>query len=123
MEAFSSRELTQLLVECGNGNKPALDKLMALVYGELRRLAHHHMRGERPGRTLQTSALINEAYLRLIDYRKMQWRDRADFFAVAAQLMRRILVDSARSRRDAKRAGACRNCRWTGPQPCRRKVG
>jgi hypothetical protein len=71
MEAPSSRELTQLLVDWGNGNKAALDKLLPLVYGELRRLAHHYTRGERPGHTLQTTALINEAYLRLIDYRKM----------------------------------------------------
>jgi RNA polymerase sigma-70 factor (ECF subfamily) len=105
MGALSSGELTQLLVDCGNGDKAALDKLMPLVYGELRRLAHHYMRRERPGHSLQTTALINEAYLRLIDYRKMQWQDRAHFFAVAAQLMRRILVDSARSRRDAKRGG------------------
>jgi len=105
MEALSSRELTQLLVDWGAGDKAALDKLMPLVYGELRRLAHHYMRRERPGHTLQTTALINEAYLRLIEYRKMQWQDRAHFFAVAAQLMRRILVDSARSRLDAKRGG------------------
>jgi len=105
LETLSSRELTQLLVDWGNGDKAALDQLMPLVYGELRRLAHHYMRGERPGHTLQTTALINEAYLRLIDYRKMQWQDRAHFFAVAAQVMRRILVDSARSRHEEKRGG------------------
>jgi RNA polymerase sigma factor (TIGR02999 family) len=82
-----------------------LDKLIPLLYGELHRLAHHYMRGERPGHTLQTTALINEAYLRLIDYRKVQWQDRAHFFAAAAQVMRRILVDSARSRHEAKRGG------------------
>jgi RNA polymerase sigma-70 factor (ECF subfamily) len=105
MEALSSKELTQLLLHWGKGDKAALDKLMPFVYGELHRLAHHYMQGERPGHTLQTTALINEAYLRLIDYRKMQWQDRAHFFAVAAQVMRRILVDSARSCHEAKRGG------------------
>lgn len=103
MPAPSSKELTQLLVDWGNGDKAALDKLIPLVYGELHRMARHYMRGERRGHTLQTTALINEAYLRLIDYRKMQWQDRAHFFAVAAQVMRRILVDSARKRQGAKR--------------------
>jgi RNA polymerase sigma factor (TIGR02999 family) len=80
--------------------------LTPLVYEELRRLAKHYMRGERVGHTLQATALVNEAYVRLIDYRKMQWQNRAHFFAVAAQLMRRILIDHARSRNYAKRGGA-----------------
>jgi len=105
MAAPSPKELTPLLVDGGKGDKAPLDQLMPLVHGELRRLAHHYMRGERPSHTLQTTALINEAYLRLIDYRKVQWQDRAHFFRVAAQVMRRILVDSARSCRDAKRGG------------------
>ncbi len=108
MGALTSTELTQLLADCSSGDKAALDRLMPVVYGELRRLAHRYMRGERPGHTLQTTALINETYLRLVGYRKMQWQDRAHFFAVAAQQMRRILVDSARSSRDAKRGGGVR---------------
>lgn len=98
-------EISQLLIGWGEGDKAALDKLIPLVYAELRRLARHYMRGERACHTLQTSALVNEAYLRLVDYRKMRWQDRAHFFAVAAQLMRRILVEHARSRRAAKRGG------------------
>ena len=78
---------------------------MPLVYRELRRLAGHYMRRERPGHTLQASALVNEAYLRLVDYRRMQWQNRAHFFAVAAQAMRRVLVEHARSRQYAKRGG------------------
>jgi RNA polymerase sigma factor (TIGR02999 family) len=105
MDALSSRELTQLLVDWEAGDKAALDKLMPLVCGELHRLIRRYMRGELPSYPLQTAALINEAYLRLIDYRRMKWQDRAYFFAVAAQVMRRILVDSARSRHEAKRGG------------------
>jgi RNA polymerase sigma factor (TIGR02999 family) len=80
--------------------------LIPVVYQELRRMAHHYMRRERAGNTLQTSALINEAYIRLIDYKRMRWQDRAHFFAVAAQAMRRILVERARSRRRDKRGGS-----------------
>ena len=98
-------EISQLLTHWSEGDKAALDKLIPLVYAELRRLAHHYMRGEQAGQILQTSALVNEAYLRLVDYRKMRWQDRAHFFAVAAQLMRRILVEHARKRRAAKRGG------------------
>jgi len=94
-----------LLLAWRRGESFALEKLVPLVYAELRRLAHRYMRGERSGHTLQTTALVNEAYLRLIDSRLVHWRDRAHFFAVSAQLMRRILVDSARSRRSAKRGG------------------
>ena len=103
MATSSANEVTQLLLEWSNGDKAALDKLVPVVYQELRRLAGYHMRGERAGHTLQTSALVNEAYLRLINYKEMRWQNRAHFFAVAAQAMRRILVDHARSQQAAKR--------------------
>jgi len=101
----SSESITQLLTEWRDGDKTALDRLIPLVYEELRRLAHHYLRRERPGYTLQTSALVNEAYLRLVDHKGMRWQNRAHFYAVAAQAMRRILVDHARSRDAAKRGG------------------
>ena len=101
----SPDEVTRLLVDWGNGNQVALDALIPLVYDELRRLAGRYMRRESPGHTLQTSALVNEAYLRLVDQRSVQWQNRAHFFGIAAQLMRRILVDHARSRSRAKRGG------------------
>jgi RNA polymerase sigma factor (TIGR02999 family) len=97
--------MTQLLLDWSNGDKAAIDRLMPLVYDELRRLAHHYMGREAPGHTLQTSALVNEAYLRLIDQRSVQWQNRAHFFGIASQMMRRILVDHARSRNYAKRGG------------------
>jgi RNA polymerase sigma factor (TIGR02999 family) len=97
--------MTQLLLDCSNGDKAAIDKLMPLVYDELRKLAHYHMGREHPGHTLQTSALVNEAYLRLIDQRSVQWQNRAHFFGIASQMMRRILVDHARARQYAKRGG------------------
>ena len=98
-------EITQLLKDWGDGDQTALDKLMPLVYDELHRLAHHHMRREKPGHMLQTSALVNEAYLRLIDASQVDWQNRAHFFGIAAQLMRRILVDHARKLRYQKRGG------------------
>ena len=98
--------MTQLLAAYGNGDKTALDQLMPLVYDELRKLARRHMRRERAGHTLQTTAVVNEAYLRLIDQRNAQFQNRADFFAIAAQLMRRILIDHARTRDRAKRGGS-----------------
>jgi RNA polymerase sigma factor (TIGR02999 family) len=101
----SPNEVTQLLVAWGNGDQAALEQLMPLVYSELHRLAHRHIKKERPGHTLQTSALLNEAFLRLVDQRDVQWQGRAHFFSIAAQMMRRILVDYARSRRYAKRGG------------------
>jgi len=105
----SPHQLTQLLQSWSEGNQEALDKLAPLVYDELHRLARHYMRGERMGHTLQTTELVNEAYLRLIDWKNVRWQNRAHFFGVAAQMMRRILVDVARSRRFAKRGGdACR---------------
>src|SRR5947199_10699838 len=105
MTASSPNEVTRLLLDWSGGDKAALDKLMPLVYEELRRLAHRYMGRERPGHTLQTSALVNEAYLRLIDQRDVRWQNRAHFFGIAAQIMRRILVDYARGRRYAKRGG------------------
>jgi RNA polymerase sigma-70 factor (ECF subfamily) len=103
--APSQKSITQLLIEWRDGDETALNRLMPLVYEELRRLAHHYMRRERPGHTLQTTALVNEVYLRLVDHKGMQWQNRAHFYAVAAQAMRRILVDHARSRNYLKRGG------------------
>jgi RNA polymerase sigma factor (TIGR02999 family) len=101
----SSNEVTQLLVAWGNGDQTALEQLMPLVYSELHRIAHRYIKKERPGHTLQTSALLNEAFLRLVDQREVTWKSRIHFFAISAQMMRRILVDYARSRRYAKRGG------------------
>ena len=98
-------EVTQLLLAWSEGNQAALDELMPLVERELHRLAHHYMRRENAGQTLQTTALVNEAYLRLIEQKHVHWKNRAHFFALSAQLMRRILVDLARKRRYAKRGG------------------
>ena len=98
-------DATELLHAWGEGDTTALDKLTPLVHKELHRLARHYMRGERPDHTLQATALVNEAYLRLIDWKNARWQNRAYFAAVAAQLMRRILVDHARSRHYAKRGG------------------
>ena len=99
------REVTQLLLAWNDGDESALEKLVPLVYDELRRLAKRRMRLERPDHTLQTTALINEAYLRLVDVHKVHWQNRAHFFALCARLMRRILVDYARRRHYAKRGG------------------
>jgi len=99
-------DVSQLLLDWREGDKSAFDKLMGLVHQELRRIARRHMRGERAGHTLESAALVNEAYLRLLDVTRVDWQNRAHFFAVAAQLMRRILVDHARSRKYAKRGGA-----------------
>ena len=97
--------VTRLLVAWGQGDKQALEHLTPLVYKELRRLAQWHMNRERPGHTLQANALVNEAYLRLVDINQIQWHDRAHFFAMAARLMRRILIDAARKHRNHKRGG------------------
>lgn len=105
MAPSSPKEVTQLLVDWSNGNKTALDQLMPLVYQELRRLASRYLRKERRDHTLQSTALVNEAYLRLVEYSNLRWQDRAQFFALAAQLMRRILIDHARSHRYEKRGG------------------
>ena len=101
----SSRDVTGLLRAWGNGDRGALERLTPIVYEELRRLARRYLRGERAGHSLQATALVNEAYVRLVDYKRMQWQNRAHFFAVSAQLMRRILVEHAR-RRNLKRGGA-----------------
>jgi RNA polymerase sigma factor (TIGR02999 family) len=96
---------TELLLAWGRGEAAAFDRLVPLVHDELRRLARRHMARERPGHTLQASALVNEAYLRLIDLKQMQWQNRAHFFAMSGRVMRRILVDFARARRNEKRGG------------------
>jgi len=97
-------EVSGLLRAWSDGDQSALERLTPVVYDELHRLARRYMRGERSGHSLQTTALVNEAYMRLVDYRRMQWQDRAHFFAVAAQVMRRILVEHAR-RHNLKRGG------------------
>lgn len=98
-------DITQLLVEWNGGNQAALERLMPLVYEELRRIARRHLRNEPQTRTLQTTALVHEAYLRLIDQTRINWQNRAQFFGIAAQMMRRILVDHARKRLRDKRGG------------------
>src|SRR5256884_8803233 len=103
--SVSPHRVTQLLREWTQGDDSALAELTPLVYEELRRLAHHYMEGERPDHTLQTTALVNEAYLRLADQTNPNWQSRAHFFAVAARAMRRILVSYARSNRAQKRGG------------------
>ena len=100
-----SAEITRLLRAWGGGDQAALSQLAPLVYKELHRMAHHRMRQEQPGNTLQTTALVNEAYLRLVDAKDVRWQERAHFFAVSAEVMRRILVDAARARRSEKRGG------------------
>jgi RNA polymerase sigma factor (TIGR02999 family) len=102
------RDVTVLLQAWRHGEEGALDKLMTLIYGELRQIAHKFMVREHPGHTLQTTAIVNEAYLRLIDASQIEWKDRAHFFAVSANVMRRVLVDFARSRGRKKRGGDIR---------------
>ena len=99
----STGEVTRLLQDWSVGNREALDRLLPLVYAELRRLAHSYLKHERPDHTLQTTALVHEAYLKLVDQHSVNWQDRAHFFAIAAQAMRRILLDNARRRTAAKR--------------------
>ncbi len=103
-QATDNAEVSGLLRAWSEGDRAALDRLTPIVYDELRRLARRYMRGERTGHSLQTTALVNEAYMRLVDYKSMQWQNRAHFFAVSAQLMRRILVEHAR-RHNLKRGG------------------
>ena len=105
MSEPTSEDITRLLLDWGKGNQAALNELMPIVYDELRRLARHYMRAQRPGHTLQTTALVNEAYLKLIDSSRVKWQNRTHFFAISAQLMRRILVDFARSKNSLKRGG------------------
>jgi RNA polymerase sigma-70 factor (ECF subfamily) len=109
MDEPAHGEVTELLLAWSGGEASALDKLIPLVYAELRRLAHRYMGHERADHTLQTSELINEAYVRLVDARRVNWRDRAHFLAVSAQAMRRVLVDYARSR-GSQRRGAGISC-------------
>jgi len=108
MTAPAHHEVTQLLRAWSEGHQEALEKLMPLVYGELHRLARHYMSRERPDHILQTSALVNEAYLRLVDASQVNWQDRAHFYAISAGLMRRILVDFARSYQSQKRGAGVR---------------
>jgi RNA polymerase sigma factor (TIGR02999 family) len=108
MLTLSPQDVTQLLLAWSQGDPSALEALLPLVDAELRRLAHAYMRRENPDHTLQTSALINEAYLRLVDQQKVRWQNRAHFFGITAQLMRRILLDHARGHARAKRGGNAR---------------
>src|ERR1041385_4999775 len=103
--SVSQQRVTELLVGWSHGDNAALAELTPLVYEELRRLAHHHMGGQRPDHTLQTTALVNEVYLRLADQTNSRWQNRAHFFAVAAKAMRQILVSYARSQQSQKRGG------------------
>jgi RNA polymerase sigma-70 factor, ECF subfamily len=112
MARCSMAEITQLLQAWGDGNERALDQLMPIVYEELRRAARRYMVHQPPDHTLQTTALVNEVYLRLVNFREVSWQDRAHFFAVCAKLMRRILIDLARSRQYQKRAGGARRVVW-----------
>lgn len=105
MTTASSSEITGLLVEWSNGDQTALEKLLPLVEQELHRLAHNYMRRENPNHILQTTALVNEAYLKLIDQKKTHWQNRAHFFAIAARIMRRIVLNYARDQRRQKRGG------------------
>jgi RNA polymerase sigma factor (TIGR02999 family) len=106
MMAGDPNEVTQLLLEAQRGDRGALDRLLPLVYAELRRIAASHLRREREGHTLQPTALVHEAYLQLVDERSLQWQNRAHFLGIAAYLMRQLLVAHARRRKASKRAGA-----------------
>jgi len=108
MSEGQTHEVTQLLVDWSNGDQSALERLMPLIDEELRRLAHRYMSHERVGHTLQTTALVNEAFLRLVNRKNLQWQNRAHFFGIAANLMRTILVDHARAHASAKRGGGAR---------------
>ncbi len=105
MASFDQQDLTKWLQAWSDGDRSAVEKLLPAVYAELHRIAHHYMHLERTDHVLQTTALVNEAYIRLVDSRQQHWRSRAHFFAVSAQVMRQILVDFARSRRSQKRGG------------------
>jgi RNA polymerase sigma-70 factor (ECF subfamily) len=105
MATFAQQDVTEWLQAWSDGDRSALEKLVPAVYAELHRIAHHYMNLERKDHVLQTTALVNEAYLRLVDSKQQHWRNRAHFFAISAQAMRQILVDFARSRRSRKRGG------------------
>jgi RNA polymerase sigma-70 factor (ECF subfamily) len=104
-QSISTHEVTRLLQAWSSGDEAALKELMPLVYKELHRLAHRYMAGEQPGKLLQTTALVHEVYLRLVDVKTVDWQDRAHFYGICARLMRRILIDFARSRNYQKRGG------------------
>ena len=106
MSENPAQDLTLLLRQWRQGDRDALERLMPLVYEELRRIARHYLKGERQGHTLESTALVHEAFLRLVDQRNVQWQNRAHFFGIASQMMRRILVDHARKRHAAKRNAA-----------------
>ena len=108
MTASSSHTVTQLLRAWRQGDAAALDQLVPMVYQKLRRLARHYMAGQRPGHTLQATALVNEAYMRLVDCEQVNWKDRAHFFAISARMMRRVLVEFARARQYQKRGAGAR---------------
>jgi RNA polymerase sigma factor (TIGR02999 family) len=108
MEPPTPGDVTRLLIEWKNGDAAALDRLLPLIYAELRRIASRHLRRERPGHTLQPTAVVHEAYLKLVQVPEPQWRDRAHFFAVAARMMRQVLIDHARAHQAQKRGGALR---------------
>src|ERR1041385_9231641 len=101
----SPKDVTQILIDWSNGDRAALEKLMPLVYDELRRMANGYLRREHPNHTLQTTGLVHEAYLRMVDQRNVQWQNRGHFFAIAAQMMRRILVNYALAKQAVKRGG------------------
>jgi RNA polymerase sigma factor (TIGR02999 family) len=122
MEALDSAEVTGLLKAWTGGDHSALDRLMPVVYQELRRMAHRHMRNEQADNTLQATALVNEVYLRMVDVKNVEWQHRAQFFAISSQMMRRILVDAARARGSQKRGGEAErvnvdNVAILSPQP------
>jgi len=114
MKNIATPQITKPLREWNDGKREALDDMLPLIEGELRRMAHRYMSKERPGHTLQTTALVNEAYLRLVDQDKVNWQDRAHFFAITARIMRQILVDYARRKKYAKRGGGAINVSLTG---------
>jgi RNA polymerase sigma-70 factor (ECF subfamily) len=117
----SSQDLTGLLLAWGKGEKEALDRLIPLVQQELRQIARKHMAGERASHSLQPTALVNEAYLRLIDLQRVEWQNRAHFFAMASRLMRRVLVDAARSKQYQKRGGGLRRVTFIESQAVARQ--
>ena len=128
MTRSSPQEVSLLLRAWRGGDQLALEKLMPLVYDELRRLAHRYMVREKAGHTLQTTALVNEAYIRLVDLKRIEWQDRAHFFAISARFMRRILVDFARSRGYQKRGGDAKQVSldesvFVSPEPGRELIG
>jgi RNA polymerase sigma factor (TIGR02999 family) len=109
------QQITDLLIQARQGSPDAMDRVFALVYGELRRIAHRQLQGERPGHTLGTTGLVHETYLKLVDQTRVQWRDRGHFFALAARAMRQILVDYARRYRAQRRGGGMRRVTITEP--------